>query len=133
MDEAPEPVHIVGHSYGGALALRVTLQRPQKVASLTLYEPSCFQLLDELGEPGDAAMSEIGVVAGAVADLVARGHGEAAVRVHFDVQADASEAGIRALAMPQTSPSAWRGCWLARPLEQGDQHITNDQVNISSL
>ena len=39
------PLHLLGHSYGGAIALRLALARPQRVASLTLYEPAQFLLL----------------------------------------------------------------------------------------
>ena len=41
-----EPVHLVGHSFGGAVALKVALERPDLVASLTLYEPAVFHLLN---------------------------------------------------------------------------------------
>lgn len=36
---APHGVHLVGHSYGGAVALEMALRWPQHVRSLTLYEP----------------------------------------------------------------------------------------------
>lgn len=39
------PVHLVGHSYGGCVALQMALTWPQRVASLTLYEPVRFALL----------------------------------------------------------------------------------------
>lgn len=39
------PVHLVGHSYGGCVALQVALARPRRVVSLTLYEPVRFALL----------------------------------------------------------------------------------------
>jgi pimeloyl-ACP methyl ester carboxylesterase len=39
------PVHIVGHSYGGALALHIAANHPHLVRSLCLYEPTCFWTL----------------------------------------------------------------------------------------
>lgn len=39
------PVHLVGHSYGGAVALQAALLWPEHVLSLTLYEPVLFHLL----------------------------------------------------------------------------------------
>src|SRR5688572_26868695 len=35
IDNAPREVHLVGHSYGGGVALHVALRRPEKIASLT--------------------------------------------------------------------------------------------------
>lgn len=43
--QARRPVHLVGHSYGGAVALQLALRWPRRVQSLTLYEPVRFLLL----------------------------------------------------------------------------------------
>jgi pimeloyl-ACP methyl ester carboxylesterase len=37
--------HLAGHAYGAAVALQLALRLPQRVHSLTLYEPACFALL----------------------------------------------------------------------------------------
>ena len=42
-----EPVHVVGHSYGGFLALKLALARPELVRSIAAYEPVAFGILDE--------------------------------------------------------------------------------------
>lgn len=39
------PFHLVGHSYGGAVALKFALCFPDRLRSLTLIEPSCFHVL----------------------------------------------------------------------------------------
>jgi len=44
-DAASGGVHLVGHSYGGAVALKVASLYPQHVRSLVLYEPVAFRLL----------------------------------------------------------------------------------------
>jgi pimeloyl-ACP methyl ester carboxylesterase len=56
-------VHLIGHSYGGGVALHVALARPHKIASMALYEPSAFHLLRQLGEPGYRGFTEIADVA----------------------------------------------------------------------
>jgi pimeloyl-ACP methyl ester carboxylesterase len=46
-----EPFHLVGHSYGGAVALRYCHHFPQRVKTLTVFEPVAFHLL-ERDDPG---------------------------------------------------------------------------------
>ncbi|WP_374434733.1 alpha/beta fold hydrolase [Inhella sp.] len=41
--------HLVGHSYGGAVALQFALRHPRAVRSLTLYEPVRFAALRQAG------------------------------------------------------------------------------------
>ena len=42
-----ERFHLVGHSYGAAVALRMAHARPQRLHSLTLFEPVALNLLPE--------------------------------------------------------------------------------------
>ncbi len=60
-------VHLVGHSYGGAVALRVALRWPRRVRALSLYEPVLFALLrghdDAAWHHVTAAGHEIGALA----------------------------------------------------------------------
>ncbi len=67
--EIPGPFHLVGHSYGGAIALGVALNLPGRVASLVLIEPVAFYLLNVPALAQEWA--EIEAVAGAVAEAVA--------------------------------------------------------------
>lgn len=45
-------VHLVGHSYGGAVALHMALADPDRFASLTLLEPAAYPMLRQAGEHG---------------------------------------------------------------------------------
>ena len=51
LDVAGRPAHLVGHSYGGTVALRAARRFPRQVASLTLIEPVAFHLLRRANEP----------------------------------------------------------------------------------
>jgi pimeloyl-ACP methyl ester carboxylesterase len=48
--DAPGGVHLIGHSYGGAVALQIALLWPERLRSLTLYEPVRFALLRNDGD-----------------------------------------------------------------------------------
>jgi pimeloyl-ACP methyl ester carboxylesterase len=45
IDVVGEPVHLVGHSYGGAILAYVVAHAPACVRTLTVAEPVCFNLL----------------------------------------------------------------------------------------
>ncbi len=45
-----KPFHLVGHSCGGAIALKLAVENPEKVLSMSLYEPVAFHLLPENSE-----------------------------------------------------------------------------------
>jgi pimeloyl-ACP methyl ester carboxylesterase len=74
IDRCESKVHLVGHSYGGGVALHAALARKDRVASLTLYEPSAFHLLKQLEAPAAASsFSEIAALAQETADAVSIG------------------------------------------------------------
>lgn len=66
--------HLAGHSYGGAIALRMALDQPDRIASLALYEPTIPQLLGH----GTAARLEIERVRDDAIRLVRAGDNEKA-------------------------------------------------------
>lgn len=72
-----EPFHLVGHSYGGATALRLARQMPARVLSLALFEPVAFHLLPA----HDAARMEIEAV---VAQIMRAATARDATRLFID-------------------------------------------------
>jgi pimeloyl-ACP methyl ester carboxylesterase len=70
LGRAGEAAHLVGHSFGGAVALHVARTRADLLASLTVIEPVAFHLLRGHDE---AALDEIGEVAAGVAVALACG------------------------------------------------------------
>ncbi len=66
---AKEPVALVGHSYGGAVALIAALAHAPRIRALVLYEPTLFALLDAESAPPNEADGIRAAVAGAGAAL----------------------------------------------------------------
>jgi pimeloyl-ACP methyl ester carboxylesterase len=55
-----EPAHVIGHSYGGLLALQLAIARPELVHSIAAYEPVAFGILDEpVDAPARDAIAEL--------------------------------------------------------------------------
>jgi pimeloyl-ACP methyl ester carboxylesterase len=77
------PYHLIGHSYGAAVALALAHSRPGQVRSLTLYEPVLFNLLLESMEHS-AAADEIMAIRKNVTDLIKRGDTREAGRRFVD-------------------------------------------------
>ena len=73
IDRSDCEVHLVGHSYGGGVALRAAAERPNRIASLTLYEPSAFHLLKVMGARGAVALAEIRAIATQIDEAVITG------------------------------------------------------------
>ena len=73
LDAIAEPVHLVGHSYGGGVALRVARARPEAIRSLTLVEPSIFHVLRRSGPDEQVLFRQIARVAATVREAVVTG------------------------------------------------------------
>jgi len=78
--EPRESFHLVGHSFGGGVALRLAHADPERVRSLSLYEPTAFHLLDR----GDAALREIEAVADATQAAMRNGRVADATELFID-------------------------------------------------
>jgi pimeloyl-ACP methyl ester carboxylesterase len=66
-------VHLIGHSYGGGVALRLARQRPDLIRSLILIEPSAFHLLREGDLEDRTLFREIFSVADTVREAILSG------------------------------------------------------------
>ena len=83
LDALVEPhvrVHVVAHSYGALVALRLAQWARGRIASLALYEPVAFRLLAD----DDPANMEVRRLSERVARLVASGHRHAAALAFVD-------------------------------------------------
>ena len=77
-------VHVVGHSYGGATALRFAVQDPERIRSLALIEPQVAPILLQAGE--QALWQEYRSFAQRFIDLARQGDEELAWVTFIDVR-----------------------------------------------
>lgn len=82
-ERAGERFALVGHSYGGAVALLAALARPQRVRALALYEPTLFALVEQESPPPNDVDGIRNAVASSLAALRA-GDPAAAARCFID-------------------------------------------------
>jgi pimeloyl-ACP methyl ester carboxylesterase len=75
------PAHIVGHSYGGAVAINLTLRHPELVRTLVLSEPAVSGVLANTPE-NDAALKEGQAVRAEMKEAFASGDAERIVRTY---------------------------------------------------
>lgn len=83
IDAAGSGFVLVGHSYGGAVALKAALMHPGRVRALALYEPTLFALVDAQQPPPNDADGIRAAVARSAAALDA-GSADDAARQFID-------------------------------------------------
>lgn len=81
--------HVIGHSYGGAVAIYLAATQPQLVRSLAVYEPVLFRLLAD-HEPAGAAAQEAFGLAGHMRTMMAAGRAAEAAQRFVDYWSGAS-------------------------------------------
>jgi pimeloyl-ACP methyl ester carboxylesterase len=64
--------HLVGHSYGGGLALKLAAMYPSQVRSVVVYEPVLFRLLFDY-HPRERASTEVTIAAASIRNWLERG------------------------------------------------------------
>ena len=77
------PFTLVGHSYGGAVAVRIALAKRQSVQALVLYEPALWGLLATV-DPDDEGTKEIEAVRQSLIEQLGLGNDEAATQGFID-------------------------------------------------
>jgi pimeloyl-ACP methyl ester carboxylesterase len=81
--QAAGRVHLVGHSYGGAVALKLAELHPQCVRSVVVYEPVLFNWLLQQA-PASAEAREVLDVSGAIGRRVQQERDHAAAEAFVD-------------------------------------------------
>jgi pimeloyl-ACP methyl ester carboxylesterase len=85
-------VHLVGHSYGGAIALRIALRHPESIASVAVYEPVALRILFDYNSEHPAA-AEVAEVAEEMLRALSAGKFEDAARCFIDYWSGAEQWG----------------------------------------
>ena len=84
VEKLNRPVHLVGHSFGGAVALQLALRHPEHLRSLTLIEPAAFHLLCDGDDEDERALRQISEIATTIASAVNCGDYVGAMRRFVD-------------------------------------------------
>ena len=96
--ELDGPIHLVGHSYGGAVAIKATQTYGRRISSLTLYEPVIFASLFA-ASPQRAASIEV-------------------LRLIEEIQADYRSGGLFRAAQRFIDYWSGAGTWSAIPSDK---------------
>lgn len=83
LDAAGELFHVVGHSYGAAVALQLAARYPERVLSVVVYEPTLFCLVAG-DEPSTSPAAGIWQASSEAAALVRSGNDAAAAERFVD-------------------------------------------------
>jgi pimeloyl-ACP methyl ester carboxylesterase len=124
------PVHLIAHSYGGAVALRLAADRPEMVRSLDLHEPPFIGLLeDDLATAPEA--DRLWAAAQRMQSLVRSGHPEEALREEADALSGEEGAWDRLRPAVQEGLVGRVDRWVE---ELGDPDVTRpDRAALSEL
>lgn len=83
LERTGDRFHLVGHSYGAAVAMKTALMHPTRVASMVIYEPTLFSLVSG-GDPLRSPAQGIWRAASDAGDAVDQGDNAAGARRFID-------------------------------------------------
>lgn len=129
------PVHLVGHSFGAAIALKIALMRPDLVKSLCLYEPACFHFLRDGDQTDRDLYAGIADVSGALSSSVRTNSPEEGMKRFIDFWNGAG-AWNRMPAPTQQHLAGQAGCVMtdfARGFAEGWTPAELDRLTIPTL
>ncbi len=124
------PVHLIAHSYGGAVALRLAADRPEMVRSLDLHEPPFIGLLED--DPATAPEADrLWATAKTMQSLVRSGQPEEALREEADALSGEEGAWDRLRPVVQQGLVGQVDLWVE---ELGDPDLTRpDRAALSEI
>jgi pimeloyl-ACP methyl ester carboxylesterase len=82
--ESTKPFHVVGHSFGGAVALAIARVWPERIKTLTVYEPTAFSVLRDGEQEDRRLLDEIASMAAEMRRQIANGHERLAMARFID-------------------------------------------------
>jgi pimeloyl-ACP methyl ester carboxylesterase len=84
MWDVDEKFHLVGHSFGGAVALAAALAWPERIKTLTLYEPTAFSVLRDRSDEDRKQFDVIRRVADDMRQFIAESSNHRAMALFVD-------------------------------------------------
>lgn len=123
---AGAPLVLVGHSYGGSVALVAAARRPERVRALVLYEPTLFALVQPQGGGSTEDAAGIRAAVQAAGAAVDAGDLDAAARHFIDYwMGEGAWARTPAARKPAIAASmrpirGWAGALMNEPLTLDD-------------
>ena len=82
VDGRSSPIQLVGHSYGGAIALRLALRWPSRFDTLTLIEPAVYPFLRHAGL--DSLAADVEAVNDSFIERVRRNERQSAFESYYE-------------------------------------------------